>query len=83
MRQAQPSSFEAWKQPEIYRDWFLLRCSITLEPGWGGTIKGSKLMFATTTFLVTLSALVAFKIAACIGVDSGHFDDLPRPSQID
>jgi hypothetical protein len=40
-------------------------------------------MFATTTFLVGLAALVGFKIAARIGVDGSHFDDLPRPHQID
>jgi len=36
-----------------------------------------------TTFLVTLTALVVCKVAARIGVKSGHFEDLPRPSQID
>jgi hypothetical protein len=36
-----------------------------------------------TTFLLTLTALVACKVAARIGVDSGRFGNLPRPSQID
>jgi len=35
------------------------------------------------TFLLALSALVAIKTATRIGVNSGRFDDLPRPSQID
>ena len=40
-------------------------------------------MSATTALLVALTSLVAFKVAARTGVDAGHFDDLPRPSQID
>ena len=36
-----------------------------------------------TAFLVTLTALVACKIAARIGVNAGRFDNLPRPAQID
>lgn len=40
-------------------------------------------MASTTTFLLALTALVAFKTAARIGVGAGRFDDLPRPSQID
>lgn len=38
---------------------------------------------SSTTFLLALSALVAVKIFARIGVDAARFDDLPRPSQID
>ena len=36
-----------------------------------------------TTFLIGLTALVAFKVAARLGVRSGRFDDLPRPHQLD
>ena len=36
-----------------------------------------------TAFVITLAALVAAKCAARIAIDSGHFDGLPRPSQID
>jgi hypothetical protein len=36
-----------------------------------------------TTFLLTLTALVAAKVAARIGMDKGGFRDLPRPSQVD
>lgn len=38
---------------------------------------------SSTTFLLALAALVAFKLVARIGVDGGRFDGLPRPSQID
>ena len=34
-------------------------------------------------FLVGVTALVACKIAARIRVDAGHFENLPRPTQID
>ena len=40
-------------------------------------------MSPTTVFLAALTSLVALKVAARSGVDTGHFDDLPRPSQID
>ncbi|CAA9288904.1 MAG: hypothetical protein AVDCRST_MAG08-4466 [uncultured Acetobacteraceae bacterium] len=33
-------------------------------------------------FLVTLAAFVAVKCATRIGVNSGRFDGLPRPTQI-
>jgi hypothetical protein len=36
-----------------------------------------------TTFLVTLGALVACKVAARIGMARGRFENLPHPSQID
>ena len=36
-----------------------------------------------TTFLIGLTALVACKIAARIGVDAAHFENLPHPTQID
>jgi len=38
---------------------------------------------AGTAFLVTLAALVAAKCATRVGINSGHFDGLPRPSQLD
>lgn len=38
---------------------------------------------ASTTFLLGLTALVAFKVVAHLTVDAGHFEDLPRPTQID
>jgi hypothetical protein len=38
---------------------------------------------AATVFLVTLAALVAVKIAVLIGANSGLFDGLPRPTQVD
>ncbi len=38
---------------------------------------------AGTAFLVTLAALVAVKCATRIGVNSGHFDGLPQPGQLD
>jgi len=40
-------------------------------------------MPATAFFFVTVAALVAAKCAARIAIDSGHFDGLPRPSQLD
>jgi hypothetical protein len=40
-------------------------------------------MAGTAFFTVILAALVAVKGATRIGVDSGRFDGLPRPSQID
>ncbi len=40
-------------------------------------------MAGTAFFFVTLAALVAAKCAACIALNSGRFDDLPRPTQID
>ena len=36
-----------------------------------------------TTFLLGLTALVAVKVVARIGVRAGRFDDLPRPRQLD
>ena len=36
-----------------------------------------------TTFLIAVTALVACKVAARIGVKTGGFDALPRPTQID
>ena len=36
-----------------------------------------------TTFLLTLGALVAIKIAARRSVDTSRFDDLPRPYRVD
>ena len=35
------------------------------------------------TFLVSLGALVVAKVAARIGIARGHFENLPRPTQID
>jgi len=40
-------------------------------------------MTGTAFFFVTLAALVAAKCATRIGVNSGHFGGLPRPSQLD
>jgi hypothetical protein len=40
-------------------------------------------MAGTAIFTVTLAALVAAKCAARIAINSGHFDGLPRPSQLD
>ena len=40
-------------------------------------------MAATAFFFATLAALVAVKCAARISVDAGHFEGLPRPTQID
>ena len=40
-------------------------------------------MPGTAVFFATLAALVAAKCAARIAVDAGHFDGLPRPSQLD
>jgi hypothetical protein len=37
----------------------------------------------TAFFFVTLAALVATKCAARIAINSGDFDGLPRPSQLD
>jgi hypothetical protein len=53
------------------------------DPRLGRPIKGWIELMPGTTFLVTLAALVAAKCAARIAVDSGHFDGLPRPSQLD
>ena len=38
---------------------------------------------ASTAFLLSVTALVICKVATRIGVDAGHFEDLPRPNQID
>ena len=38
---------------------------------------------SSTIFLVSLTALVACKLAIRIGVGEGRFDHLPKPSQID
>ncbi len=38
---------------------------------------------ASTAFLLSVTALVICNVAARIGVDTGHFEDLPRPTQID
>ena len=38
---------------------------------------------AVTVFLITLAALVSTKVAVHIGANSGRFDGLPRPTQID
>ena len=40
-------------------------------------------MPGTAVFFATLAALVATKCAARIAVNSGHFDGLPQPSQLD
>ena len=40
-------------------------------------------MAASTAFLVTVTALVACKVATRISVDAGRFDHLPRPSEIE
>ena len=40
-------------------------------------------MAGTAFFFATLAALVATKCVARIAVDAGHFDGLPRPSQLD
>ncbi len=37
----------------------------------------------STVFLLGMTALVVCKIATRIGVDAGHFEELPRPNQID
>ncbi len=39
-------------------------------------------MAGTAFFFVILAVLVAAKCAACIALNSGCFDDLPRPSQV-
>lgn len=36
-----------------------------------------------TTFMLAVTALVAFKVATRLGAKANGFDDLPRPSQID
>jgi len=33
--------------------------------------------------IATVAFLLAVKVAALISAKSGHFDDLPRPTQID
>ncbi len=38
---------------------------------------------ASTAFLLSVTALVICNVATRIGVNSGHFEDLPRPNQID
>ena len=38
---------------------------------------------AGTAFLVTLAALVAAKCAARIAINSGDFEGLPQPGQLD
>ena len=40
-------------------------------------------MLATAFFFITLAALVATKCAARIAINSGNFDGLPQPSQLD
>ena len=40
-------------------------------------------MAGTAFFFATLAALVAVKCVTRIGVNAGHFDGLPRPTQID
>jgi len=40
-------------------------------------------MAGTAVFFATLAALVAAKGFALIAVGKGHFDGLPRPTQID
>ncbi len=40
-------------------------------------------MAGTAFFFATLAALVAAKCAARIAINSGDFDGLPQPSQID
>jgi hypothetical protein len=40
-------------------------------------------MAGTAIFSVTLAALVAAKCAARVAINSGYFDGLPRPSQMD
>ena len=40
-------------------------------------------MVGTAFFFATLAALVAAKCGARIAIDSGDFDGLPRPSQLD
>ncbi len=37
----------------------------------------------STAFLLGVTALVVCKIATRIGVNAGHFEGLPRPTQID
>jgi hypothetical protein len=66
-----------------YRDWFLLRCSISLVLGLGRNKRKTEPMAGTAFFFATLGALVAAKCAARIAVDRGRFDGLPRPTQID
>ena len=54
------------------------------DPGLGRPTKGwIEFMSATAFFFITLAALVAAKCAARIAINSGHFDGLPRPSQLD
>ena len=40
-------------------------------------------MAGTAFFFATLAVLVAVKCAARIAINAGHFDGLPRPTQID
>ena len=40
-------------------------------------------MPGTAFFFVTLAALVATKCAARIAINTGDFDGLPRPTQLD
>ena len=40
-------------------------------------------MVGTAVFFATLAALVAAKCAARVAIAAGHFDGLPRPSQLD
>ena len=40
-------------------------------------------MIGTAFFFATLVALVAAKCTTRIAINAGHFDGLPRPSQID
>jgi hypothetical protein len=49
----------------------------------GNTSRRIEFMPGTAVFFATLAALVAAKCAARIAVNSGHFDGLPRPSQLD
>jgi hypothetical protein len=48
----------------------------------GKTNRWIKLM-AGTAFLLIVAALAAVTVAARVGVNSGRFDGLPHPSQID
>ena len=62
----------------------LLCCAATSSLGRVGEeqSKGSRQM-GSTAFLLGVTALVVCKIATRIGVNAGHFEGLPRPTQID
>ncbi len=54
-----------------------------LVSGLGGNNRRGPKQMSSTAFLLGVTALVVCKIATRIGVNAGHFEDLPRPTQID